>query len=702
MFKNMKLVTKIGAGFAVLVLLTMVISFVGWNGTRLIVNKTEISADANQMIKLILEARRHEKNFIIRADSEYIKKVNDLLAQLENQALTTKNKINANIEKKNIDQIVQNLEKYSTSFNKYVELSHARQKAAQDMRKAAANALAQTEAIRLNQKEQMEEIMGSQTDFKSAILVRKKNQKIIKRLTKGDDANRLIKWFLDVQKNEKEFIISGDNEYVEKVNTRIGEILMLAEDLQLRFRQKANLEQIQIVIEDIQKYEKLFSGFSNLYNEQLAAEKLMVQAAKVIIELCNHSVEAQKKSVENYILLNNVIIIVVSVIVVLFGVFISFLVATNIIRQLGCEPHEIADVAGKVSKGDLEIHFEDNNEDQESVYYSVKTMVNNLQNTASLAERIASGDLTVDVTLLSEKDTLGLSLSEMVKKLQGIVSEINDSANSVAIGARQLSSISQAMAQGTTNQASSIEEISSSMEEISSQIRHTAQNADQTDNLVNKTKENAERGNSEMDKMTAAMDEIEQSSNNVSKIIKVIDEIAFQTNLLALNAAVEAARAGKYGKGFAVVAEEVRNLAARSAKAAKETGEMIEGSVKKVEEGTQITNQTAEAFKSIVTSIEKVADLVNEIATASKQQSQGASQISQGIAQIDQVTQANTAHAEESASASEELSGQAEMLQELISAFKLTKMPMSMIENSAQKADVLTLPPASIGTIKPD
>jgi methyl-accepting chemotaxis protein len=216
------------------------------------------------------------------------------------------------------------------------------------------------------------------------------------------------------------------------------------------------------------------------------------------------------------------------------------------------------------------------------------------------------------------------------------------------------------------------------MHELTSQTNMNAENATQANQLAAQARLSAEKGNKEMGNMVRAMTDINESAASISKIIKAIDEIAFQTNLLALNAAVEAARAGKHGKGFTVVAEEVRNLAQRSAAAAKETAEMIEGSIKKTEVGAKIAEETSKALEEIVSGSTKVTDLIGEIASASKEQAMGIGQINQGLSQVDQVTQQVTAGAEESASASEELSSQSLQLKNMLTKFRLRRQGFDM------------------------
>ena len=353
----------------------------------------------------------------------------------------------------------------------------------------------------------------------------------------------------------------------------------------------------------------------------------------------------------------------------LIGLVIFYLVS-SIVKALLLD----VDFASQIRAGDVSKRLALQRTDElGTLAKALDEMADGLEEKATLAERVAAGDLQVSVVPTSDQDKLGRALMKMTDDLNSIMWQIQTACDQIAAGSTEVSDASQHLSQGATESASSLEEISASMNELASQTKLNADNAEQANGLSENTRTAAQRGNEQMQQMVEAMDDINASGQNISKIIKVIDEIAFQTNLLALNAAVEAARAGQHGKGFAVVAEEVRNLASRSAKAASETSELIEGSVQKAENGARIAELTAEQLGEIVEGISKVAALVGDIAIASNEQAQGISQVNVGLGQIDQVTQQNTASAEEGAAASEQLSSQVMQLRELVRHFKLKK-----------------------------
>jgi methyl-accepting chemotaxis protein len=370
---------------------------------------------------------------------------------------------------------------------------------------------------------------------------------------------------------------------------------------------------------------------------------------------------------------NNIILVSLSLVaaLLLFSIGMLILVKRLIVKPMG----KTMQMIQEMEKGHLNTRLRMTQEDE--IGQMARTMdafSESLQHeVVGSLQKMADGDLTFAVTPKDDYDEVRNALKKTGKDLNIILEQIDVATDQMATGAGQVTDASQALSQGATEQATSLEEISSSMVQMATQTKTNAENANEANQLTAEAKKGVERGNQQMQGMVAAMGEINEASQNISRIIKVIDEIAFQTNLLALNAAVEAARAGRHGKGFAVVAEEVRNLAGRSAKAARETSELIEGSVEKAANGSEIANQTAGVLDEIAKGIIRASSLINEIAIASNEQAEGITQINKGLNQIDQVTQQNTAQAEESAAAAQELSAQAVQLQAMLGRFTLKK-----------------------------
>lgn len=309
------------------------------------------------------------------------------------------------------------------------------------------------------------------------------------------------------------------------------------------------------------------------------------------------------------------------------------------------------------------------------VYLLIVGIAKQLREILVAVEQMSRGKLDVELDIRSNNEIGKLAnyFDKMVRNVKEVIMNIEAASEQVHMGAKQVAHTSSLLAQGATEQATTIEELTAAVEEINTQIKLNADHAQSMNDIAIDTKVVVEKSHEEMKQMLKAMEDINHSSSEVSKIIKVIDDIAFQTNILALNAAVEAARAGQHGKGFTVVAEEVRNLAARSAEAAKETTSMIESSIKNAQVGMKLAQGASDELNRVVEGIKKVADLTGEISNSCIEQSVGIEQIGEGALQISNVIQSNSATSEEAAAASEELAGQAELMRSEVSKFETNK-----------------------------
>ena len=309
---------------------------------------------------------------------------------------------------------------------------------------------------------------------------------------------------------------------------------------------------------------------------------------------------------------------------------------------------------------------------KEALNTTIRQLRSIITEISTILTALGNGDLTVKVSDNYVGDFVEIrdAITGILTNMTDVMSKIKQASEQVASGSRQLSEGAQMLADGSTKQASAVQQLSATTGHVADQAMQNTEHANEANTLTKEVMAMAERGNNQMKDMLRSMDDINESSANISKIIKVIDDIAFQTNILALNAAVEAARAGVHGKGFAVVADEVRSLAAKSAAAASETTALIEGSISKVAAGTEIANNTADALAKIVEGISDAANLCEKIATVSENQKKGVAEVNTGIEEVNQVVQSNSATAQQSAASSEELFGQADELKNLVSRFK--------------------------------
>lgn len=531
---------------------------------------------------------------------------------------------------------------------------------------------------------------------------------VVDRVDKADDSNRIVKQMQKVRQQEKNFIIRHDRKYVDKVKDLAGKLAEQLETTKAKFKNAYNRELIDKGLAGIKAYEKKFGDYVRYYDQKIVAQKEMEKFARQAQAAGEQLKAGQEKKLEALLssgasgaelkdriektkAANHLVQIIGK---------IRAQEKNYMIRQedkyVGLVHEELEDGMRLINAH--KAHFKDTQTLAllDRIITSVnqykaafdnyvdlthkqrladEEMVNGARAVSDLGEKLRAQQKELMQSQISTTNSiivtgvlvaivLGALLAffitrSITKPVNRIIKTLNEGAQQVASASGQISSASQQLAEASSQQAASLEEASSSLEEMSSMTRQNADNAKEADTLMADTSRVVDQANASMGELTSSMQEISKASEETSKIIKTIDEIAFQTNLLALNAAVEAARAGEAGAGFAVVAEEVRNLAMRSAEAAKSTAVLIENTVRKVEDGLDTVSKTNEAFSEVAGGAKKIGELIGEIAAASEEQAQGIEQINTAVSQLDQVTQQNAANAEESAAASEQLNAQA-------------------------------------------
>ncbi len=354
------------------------------------------------------------------------------------------------------------------------------------------------------------------------------------------------------------------------------------------------------------------------------------------------------------------------------SVVVAVLMTLQLVKKIVPPLAKLTCAAEAISEGDVSAEVDVESQDELGVLAAAfRKMEKSFQNQAHVLDAMASGDYSVAIEVASDKDVVGKAISKMLDNNNNMMGEIRQAAQQVADGSAQIAGGSQALATGATQQAATLQELSASIQQVQGQAEDNNTLAAQTVAEVGEVGRLMGESIEYMQQMTSSMETIKESSQNIAKVIKVIDDIAFQTNILALNAAVEAARAGQHGKGFAVVADEVRNLASKSAAAAKETATLIENSVENVAKGNEIAERTGESMTKVGEIAAANAEVMGRLQLSTEQQFGAINEITQGIAQISQVVQANSATAEESAASSQELSAQSAMLDKIVARFKL-------------------------------
>lgn len=669
MLKKMSLGMKIGISFAAtLTLLTIVAisSFYGTNRAEdMFTSYRNLARDSNLAATLqseMLMVRMNVKDFIITGSDKDVQQYQDYLAKLKHQLDLATKEIQSPKRAQKVASIAASVKTYEEGFSAIRAIKQVRDTLIYKHLGPDGRIMANT----------LSEItIAAHSDHDADTVF---------------NAGLIREHVLLARIFALKFLDSNKQTHVDQFNNEIGnKIEQLIATLNSHLQTAQQRELFQQFLDARGRYIKNFTGVSEKIFERNAIitgtlDRLGPEIAAAA-EFVKSSVRSEQDTLGPLVTKNNQTTLTTIIGITIAAIILGIIIAVAMTRSIIIPMRRTVEMLQNLENGHLNERLNLDRADEIGIMaQSMDRFADSLQlEVLDSLQKLANGDLTFDIKPRNATDTLRGGIKTLAADLNEIMSQILIAGDEIASASDQVADSSQSLSQGATEQAASMEEISASLHQTSAQTTQNAKNAVEANKLSIQNKKDAELGSAQMNNMVSAMDEISSASLDISRIIKTIDEIAFQTNLLALNAAVEAARAGQHGKGFAVVAEEVRNLAARSAKAAAETAELIEGSVEKTRVGSNIAQTTATALEEIVSGVGKVTDLVSEISASCNEQAQGIAETNQGIAQIDSVTQQNTASSEETAASAEEMSSQSAQLRSMLQRFTLKNSPSKRI-----------------------
>lgn len=656
----MKFSRLVALGLGTMGLLIVILALAGVIGIRissrmhdeLICQEVALDQLSMELNIEMLQARRNEKDFLLRKKEKYIpqhaencKSVKQLAHEIDSIAGLNEEVFGA--IKANADTIRSAIITYENGFKSVVKAWTDKGFTHDD-----------TEGLQYKFRKKTHLLMEQVTNL---------NLRAIDPMI-GEDV-------LQIRRTEKDYLLRGLEKYTIKINEMVpalrNKFTAIIEDP----------EQRKIAEGYCDDYLSLFNQIvakDSLITAEIASMRASVHKIEPIVEELNKTVDKsfhdKLTTVNRASTLQYVMITILAILGIGGGVFTAIKLLSVIRKKLGAEPSELEKLAKEIARGNVHVDFDEfESFGNEGLYKEMRTMSEEILRSVSVAERIADGDIRGQVELASEDDALGKALQKMISSLNSVVYGIQNASVQLDSSAGQVSGASTSIAESSSNEAATIEEINASMAEIRKGTSDNVDNAKLAQDKAGEAEKTAKKGVEDIKGLRAIMDEVLSSSNQVVKIIKIIDDIAFQTNLLALNAAVEAARAGQHGKGFAVVAEEVRSLATRSAKAARETGDLIRTSHAGATKGSEMTDVTSEAFSQIVGHISTMVKQISSITTGAETQESAMAEINIGLEQLQNAIQGSAATSEQTAAASEEMSAQAAELNSLIQFFKTSE-----------------------------